>query len=150
MNFTPRHLMFFSITGLFISLIVHLLAVFNIYIVSNIVVLILTAGIIFVWLQSSKYLKLMHEQNETSNPWKMAFDICPAWLKYSIYFLIIYALFNFARTMSFIGGEGYINTNISSDKLRGISGFWLAFYAFGVSIAYAVFVKEKMTNGSEK
>jgi hypothetical protein len=138
MNLSVRHLMIVSIAGFFISLIVHILAVLNIYAPPNFVTILLTAGIIIIWLESSKNVKRVFRQNEAVNPWKNAFAVCPARIKYLTCFLILYAFINFVFIMSFKSGEGYIDASISFQKLRGISGFWLAFYALGLSVGYSI------------
>ena len=138
MNLSVRHLMIVSIAGFFISLIVHILAVLNIYTPPNFVTILLTAGIIIVWLESSKNVRRVFKQNEAVNPWKKAFAVCPVPIKYLTCFLILYALINFGFIRSFKGGEGYIDASISFQKVRGISGFWLAFYALGLSIGYSI------------
>lgn len=138
MNLSVRHLMIVSTAGFFVSLIVHVLAVLNIYAPPNFVTILLTAGIIIIWLESSKNVKRVFKQNEAVNPWTNAFAVCPAPIKYLTCFLILYAFINFGFIMSFKGGEGYIDASISFQKVRGISGFWLAFYALGLSVGYSI------------
>lgn len=138
MNISPRQLIIISAIGFGISLVVHLLAVFDLYLVPNTVIMVLTAGILIVWLQSSKNLKAMHKSHPDQHPWKTVFNLCPEWAKYLLYFFIIYAIINFALTMSFGRSDSYANFDISQNKLRGLSGFWLAFYSLGMIFGYAL------------
>jgi len=138
MNISPIQLIILSIAGLLISLAIHLLTVLNIYLVSNTIIMILTAGVLIVWLQSSRNLKQLYKSNSGLHPWKAAFKLCPVWAKYLTYFIIIYAIFNFALSMSFKSEGGYIDLTVSQSKLRGLSGFWMAFYTIGLAFGYAV------------
>ena len=138
MNLSSTAMIILSAFGLLISIGIHLLAVLNIYLVPNSVIFVLTAGALLAWLQSSRNMKTLHLANTDLHPWKAAFKSCPPWLKYLTYFLFIYALFNFAMVMSFKGGDGYLNFVISQKKLRGLSGFWIAFYGLGLSSAMAL------------
>lgn len=143
MNLSAKPMIILSVAGLLVSIGIHLLAVLNIYLIPNSLVFVLTAGALLAWLQSSRNMKTLHQAHPDLHPWKAAFKSCPPWLKYLTYFLFIYALFNFAMVMSFKGGDGYLNFIISQKKLRGLSGFWIAFYGLGLSSAMALRSDEK-------
>lgn len=138
MNLSSTAMIILTAAGLLISIGIHLLAVLNIYLVPNPVIFALTAGALLAWLQSSRNMKTLYQAHPDLHPWKAAFQSCPTWLKYLTYFLFIYALFNFAMIMSFKGGEGYLNFVISQKKLRGLSGFWIAFFGLGLSSTMAL------------
>ncbi|MEJ2546101.1 MAG: hypothetical protein P8Y99_18715 [Calditrichaceae bacterium] len=121
-----------------LSLIIHLIASFDWYQVSNTVIMILTAGILMVWLQSSKNLKVLHKGYPDQHPWKTVFTLCPEWTKYLLYFFIIYAVLNFSLMMSFGSGDEYLDFTVSQNKLSGLSGFWMAFYVFGLLLGHAL------------
>ena len=146
MSISSKQLIIVSAIGFVLSFIIHLSAILNLYQVSNTVIMILTAGILIVWLQSSKNLKAMHKSHPDQHPWKTVFNLCPEWAKYLLYFFIIYAIINFALTMSFGRSDSYVNFDISQNKLRGLSGFWLAFYSLGMIFGYALNIHLKNSN----
>jgi len=53
-------------------------------------------------------------------------------------FFHFYAVLNFALMMSFGSSNNYLNFEVSQSKLRGLSGFWMAFYALGLVFGYAL------------
>ena len=138
MNLSPKQLIILSAIGLVFSILIYLLAAFNLYLVSNTVIMIFTAGILLVWLQSSKNLKVLHKAFPDQHPWKKVISLCPEWAKYFLYFVFIYAILNFALMMNFGSGEDYMNFNVSQQKLIGISGFWIAFYTLGIVLGYVL------------
>ncbi len=138
MNISSKQLIIQSVIGFVLSLIIHLIAIFNLYEVPNIIIIILTAGVLLVWLQSSKNLKILHKAYPDQHPWKTVFTICPNWIKYILYFFIIYAILNFSLKMSFDNGDEYLNFDVSQNKLSGLSGFWLAFYMLGLIFGCAL------------
>ena len=73
------------------------------------------------------------------------FSFCPEWTKYFLYFFIIYAVLNFGLMMSFGSGDDYLDFNVSQHKLSGLSGFWLAFYVFGLIFGYALWIHQNNT-----
>lgn len=146
MNISPKQLIIISVIGFSISMVVHLLTVFNFYLVPNTVIMILTAGILLVWLQSSKNLKVLQKAQSNQHPWKTVFTLCPEWAKYLLYFFVVYAILNFAIMMSFDGNSGYINFKVSQNKLSGLSGFWMVFYIAGLIFGYALNIHLKNPN----
>ena len=46
-------------------------------------------------------------------------------------------------------GDGYIDLDVANYKIRGISGFWLAFYMFGIAMGKAVQEILKSDDGME-
>ena len=145
MNISPIQLILLSAFGFMLSLVIHLLALLNLYLVPNTAIMILTAGILLVWLQSSKNLKILHQAYPDQHPWKTVFNICPEWVKYILYFFIIYAILNFALMMSFGSGDKYLNFDISHSKLRGLSGFWMVFYVLGLIFGYVLRIHSNNT-----
>lgn len=140
---TGKQLALFSGVALILSLLIHLLAVLQIYQASAGVIFLLSLGILFTWLQASAQIKIFKLRDEQKNPWKEAWKLCPGWMKYLLYFMILYALFNFALSVQPDHTPGYINTSVSPAKLRGISGFWLVFYMFGLNIGYAALLRDQ-------
>jgi len=146
MNISPIQLIIFAAVGFICSIIVHVLAALNLYTVSNTVIMILSAGILIVWLQSSKNLKTIYKSIPEKHPWKSIFSYCPDWAKYLFYFFLLYAVINFGLTMSFGKGDDFLNFEVSQVKIRGISGFWIAFYLLGIIFGYALKIHQMEEN----
>lgn len=138
MNIYPGALAGLSLAGFVLSLAIHLLTVTQVYLVPNFIIFVLTAGILMVWLSSSRLLKNMQSDHDMINAWKWVFSSAAAWLKYLTVFFIAYAVVNFAMSVSTQPAGGYIDLDVSQQKLRGLSGFWLAFYALGFLIGRGV------------
>lgn len=135
-NLNPRAFLAFSGSGFIISLFVHFLTLTSLYIVSNITIMALTTGMFLAWLQGSKMLKEIYKKHENNHPLKQIMISCPSWLKYTFYFIIIYSVINFAVSVKLPADQSFFNFRVSDNKLRGISGFWLAFYAFGFLVNF--------------
>jgi hypothetical protein len=138
MNISPKQLIILSVIGFVTSLVIHLIAIFDWYQISNTIIMILTAGILLVWLQSSKNLRVLHKAYPDHHPWKSVFTFCPEWAKYLLYFFILYAVLNFALIMSFGSGDNYLDFTVSQGKLSGLSGFWMVFYVLGLILGFAL------------
>jgi len=136
MNIPVKYLMFVSLAGFVLSLLIHLVTWANLYLISNFTVMIFTAGILIVWLQSSHIIREMNSHDRHPNPWRHIFALCPLWLKYITFFLIVYGVLNFILSAEFNGGNRWIDLQVSRYKIRGISGIWMAFYAIGFVVAY--------------
>jgi len=143
MNLSSRQLIALSGFGFVLSLIIHLMAIFDWYQVPNTIIMILTAGVLLVWLQSSKNLKILQKAYPDQHPWKTLFTMGPEWIKYLLYLFIIYAVLNFALMMSFGSGNNYLNFEVSQSKLRGLSGFWIAFYVLGLVNGFTLLIHSK-------
>ena len=123
-----------------VALILHLLIVLMIYHPGTMISMPVTAGMIFSWLYTSRVIKdLNHEKKVT---WQNIKIVLPFWLKYALYFFIIYAFINFVIALSLESGHGWVELQLDHDKLRGISGFWVLFYATGFSAAW---IKNKIS-----
>ena len=138
MNLSPFQLLYFSILGFAASLVIHIMTVMHLYLVSTSIMMIITAGVLIVWLQTSKNMKSTLSKNTDIHPWKFIVQNCPGWMGYFLYFLIVYAIANFALVMNFSTGSGYIDLSVSQPKLRGLSGFWLVFYMLGIMSGQAL------------
>ena len=142
-HLSGKQLVVISAVGMVLSLTFHLLTVLNIYLMPNSIILILSIGMLFAWFQSSRQIRIFKEDDDQNNPWRKAWSFCPLWIKYMTYFFALYSLLNFVVSLEPDQTLGYINTSVSQAKLRGISGFWLAFYMFVVSIGYAAIQRDK-------
>ncbi len=133
---TAKQLMMISSGGLVFSLIFHVLAVLNIYSAAVLIIMTLTAGILFVWFEAGAQIKQFQQQAGGPSPWHSAVKLCPVWLKHLTIIFVLYAFINFAANMETNSSSGYLNFNVSWARMRIISGFWLAFYMYGVSAGY--------------
>lgn len=147
MNIPVKYLMWASLGGFVLSLLIHFLTWANLYLVSNFTVMVFTAGILIVWLQSSRTVKEIEPDEVHGNSWSRLFSLCPAWLKYLTFFLIIYGVLNFILSAEFHSGNRWIDLQVSRNKVRGISGIWMAFYAVGFVVGY---VRNSMPRGEIK
>ena len=135
--------MMISTGGLAVSLIFHILAFLKIYNSAVIIIITLTGGILFVWFEAGGQIKKFNREKMDAAPWRAAVELCPAWLRYLTIFFIFYALFTFATNVETQPTDGYLNFNISWARMKIISGFWLAFYMYGVSIGYVSLRRDK-------
>lgn len=129
-----------------ISLIFHILIIFSIYYPGNYLSLPLTAGMIFSWLYTSAAIKdIGAAQKEFSFNFFLS-KLHPLH-SYGLIFLLLYALFNFVKTFTTDNGTGWVDFDPGYHKLRGISGFWLLFYALGLTASY---LKVVLFKGEQK
>ncbi len=142
MKISPKQLLYFSVIALAVSLVIHILTVLKIYLIPVSVIYILVIGVIISWLQSRTFLKMLSEENQTHHPWSLVFNNCPPWHKYLTYFLFIYALINFGFAVSTPSDDvqQYVNFDPAQPKLRIITGFFLAFYAYSAVIGRATMI----------
>ncbi|HGY55074.1 MAG TPA: hypothetical protein ENK44_05190 [Caldithrix abyssi] len=134
-NMKLRYLLISAISGLAVSLIIHFLTMFNVYKAPGWLLLSITGWMFLVWMATSGYIKQIGQMDDVRNPWKEAMRHCPDWLEYLTYFFIVYAIINFALSLSFEPTEGFFNLDVPRHKIRGLSGFWLAFFSTGIAIA---------------
>jgi hypothetical protein len=127
-----------------ISLLLHLLIVLSVYFPDGIITLVFSVGMFFSWLIISRVFRELVDQNPEFNLLQF-FRAFPPIFKYVLSFYAFYALINFTLTFSVETGTGWVEFNLSPDKLRGISGFWPFFYLFAFSV-----LKQKTNNGTLK
>ncbi len=147
MKMNTRKLMILSAVGFALSFLVHFLTLTNVYLISNYVVLALTIGILIVWLQSSENIKWLTAQDHEVNPFSKMLRLSPVWVKYFLAFIVLYSLLNFAASVETKPNSGLFDFSVTRQKVRGISGIWLAFYTFGMVAAYA---RRKMEQHKQK
>ena len=140
---TSKQLLLISAGGLIISLVLHVLAVLKIYNSAIVLIITLTGGILFVWFEAGGQIKKFQKEGATSASWRTAAALCPAWLKYLTIFFIFYAVFNFTANVETQPSDGYLNFNISWARMKIISGFWMAFYMYGIAAGYVSLKREE-------
>ncbi len=90
--------------------------------------LLLTAGMVGGWLLSSRYFKEMHQAEGDWHPLRLIGQYAPFWLSALTVFFLLYAVLNMGMM---------IRTRWEGSNLRGVSGFWLFFYALTILVGYA-------------
>lgn len=123
-------------TAFCLSLLLHLLIVTMTFYPGNVLSMPVTAGMLISWLYASRTIKDIYNDGKSSLPFKSILLKLPQTLRYILLFLTFYALINFITTLSADTGGGWVDLNLSHDKLRGISGFWILFYAMGYAAAF--------------
>ena len=111
------------------SLLLHLLIVTRTYRPGFELVMFLTGMMVLAWLYASQTIKTLTDYYPGQNPWRLLFRESPDFLKYGLGFLTLYALVNLFISLSADTGSGYVNLTILFRKLRGLSGFWILFFA---------------------
>jgi len=123
--------------GLFLSLLVHLSALFGQPIPWANRVWGLHVGIFVVWIPTVIVANVLTSDVDRRNWWRSALRGCPEWYRYFMYGLFGYALINFAifilRTM------GAPRTGGLSEEVNliGFSGHWMVFYAAALGVLWS-------------
>lgn len=120
----------------FIGLTLHLLIVLMIYYPGNFISMPLTGGMFLAWLFTSSTIKNLHGAEPPKMSLKDIVQKLPRILRYTLLFFSFYAAINFIITLSVNASQGWVDLDLSHDKLRGISGFWMLFYGLGYAAAY--------------
>ncbi len=122
---------------LLVSLGLHLGVAFRLCFPGPFLVFPLTAGLFFAWLYSSRIISdTIRRAPENESPFAFLASFIPAGLKYPLIFLLLYALSNFFMSLApASSGGGLFDLTIDPHKLRGLSGFWMFFYALAAVMA---------------
>jgi len=102
----------------------------------------MTAAMVVIWLLSSRLFKQLHQNQPALPPVKVLRSNTPGWLPFFVAFVGLYAVFNMGMM---------IRTRWAGNNLRGISGFWIFFFAFGLLISWAkINQQHKVQNAHSK
>ncbi len=117
-----------------ISVGLHLGVAFSFYYPGSLVVGPLTAGMFLAWLFSSRLIAaIIRATPDDASPFAYLGSLIDPLYKYPLIFILLYALSNFFMSLSPApAGSGLFDLNITPQKLRGLSGFWIFFYALAV------------------
>jgi hypothetical protein len=118
--------------ALLVSIALHVLITFSVYLPDNIITMPLTGGMFFGWLYSSAVLKDISATQKNFSFKSLISYIHPL-LKYSLILLAVYAFFTFFNTFSAQSNDSWLDFNLDYSRLRGISAFWLLFYMVGLA-----------------
>lgn len=136
------------------SILIHVLVLMRYYHPGLIMVSFLTFTMFLAWLYSSYRIKRLPAYYPGENPWRLAFRKSPDVWRFSVGFVILYALINLFMSLSADSGPGFFNTDIPFHKLRGLSGFWMAFFALAslaqVTVKRLIKRKNRMEKGCDK
>lgn len=132
-----------ALSGTLLCMAIHLIVVLKIFNIPKLIVMLLTIGMIFLWLQTSRYIKNLSDEMKITHPWKHTFSQVPDWIKYLLYFFVVYAVLNFIVAVDARPSEGFFDFDVSQSKLRGLSGFWIVFYYLAVLVGYGLTQIEK-------
>lgn len=131
-----------------ISLIFHLLCVLKIFYPDSFFTLPLTAGMVFSWLFSSSVIKDKKTANENLS-YRELFGKIPFILRTFTLISMGYGIINFFTHMSVREEEGWVDFDLSHEKLSGLSGFWIAFYMIGLCAAWLKNINSFNSVGTE-
>jgi hypothetical protein len=110
------------------SLAVHLLIFKGVSNLPGFIDISLTVGMVVAWLLTSKFLKELQRAQPDVHPVRLITANAPMSLSFLTGFFMLYAIINMGMM---------IRTNWQGSNIRGVSGFWLFFYALAVMVSWA-------------
>jgi hypothetical protein len=123
-----RSFTLFSASGFALSLLVHILGLFNIPPFFGWFALLLHFGI-FVALFGVVVAYFRLRRSEGKGFWKQALRASPSWMKWIFLLFFVYAIANFMTFWNkLLNLSGKSSGEIMAIVLRGFSGHWLFFY----------------------
>jgi hypothetical protein len=125
---------------LLVSLSVHLLIFKGVNDIPGFVDMSLTAGMVIAWLLTSKFLKELHRAQPDEHPVRLVTQNAPLALLVLTGFFMLYAVINMGMM---------IRTNWQGSNIRGVSGFWLFFYALAIVVSWARWRQDRMHSQSQ-
>jgi hypothetical protein len=130
-----RSFALFSVFGFVLSLVVHILGLFNKAPFFSWFAFLLHFGIFVALLgAAATYFRL--RQSEGKDFWKRALRASPVWMRWMLFLFFIYAVANFFWFWNKLFNlSGKSSDEIMAIVLRGFSGHWLFFY-FGIFIVF--------------
>jgi hypothetical protein len=130
-----RSFTIFSVFGFALSLVVHILGLFNKVSFFGWLAFLLHFGI-FVALLGAGVTYFQLRQSEGKDFWKRALRASPVWMRWMLLLFLFYAVANFFMFWNKLFNlHGKSSDEIMAIVLRGFSGNWLFFY-FGIFIVF--------------
>jgi hypothetical protein len=128
-------------SGFFLSLYIHIISLLGIPSPFGATTWGLHVGIFLIWFPAVMVSMKMMQGVPRKDFWKVALVGCPPWMRYAVYAVFGYAIFNFVIFMSIVGptGKHQLNDTPPPAVLRGFSGHWLAFYGAGFGLLYSAY-----------
>jgi len=124
-------LLFISFIGFILSLVIHVLSIFEIQWISENLVLLMHLVLIPLFC-ANPIIKKRYESKGITNFVKTSQDTCPEWMKLTSGLLIIYSVLILGYSLI---AKYYMKTG-SNHLIRGFSGLLIAEYAFLFSLYY--------------
>jgi hypothetical protein len=130
-----RSFALFSASGFVLSLVVHILGLFNKTSFFGWLALLLHFGIFVALLGVVvTYFRLRHQKEKGF--WKRALRASPVWMRWMLPLFFIYAVVNFFMFWNKLFNlNGKSSDEVMAILLRGFSGHWLFFY-FGIFMVF--------------
>jgi hypothetical protein len=130
-----RSFTLFSASGFVLSLVVHILGLFNKAPFFGWFAFLLHFGI-FVALLGAAVLFFRLRKSEGKGFWKRALRASPVWIRWMLLLFLVYAIANFFIFWNeLLNLRGKSSDEVMAIVLRGFSGHWLFFY-FGIYIVF--------------
>jgi len=136
-------LMFISVIGLALSVIVHLCSLFRICEPSRGLMILISVGIVIVLYPALIIRRTIRKELSIENFNEAMFDACPKWLVIINGSFIIYAL----GGLIFLVFKKHF-TNSTANDFRAFSGHWMVFYSLPFTILYCCRRLKKRLLGS--
>jgi hypothetical protein len=135
-------LLFFAclaVIGLILSLVAHLCGLFGLQQPLEEATWGLHVGIFAVSLPAVLVATQIGKEFKQKDFWKAALRGCRPWMRWLVYGLLGYAVFNFVRFV--INTQGQVPND--DEAFVGFSGHWMFFYAVAAAILYSAYVVRK-------
>jgi len=137
MKLTTRILLLMAATGLGLSILSHISALFHANGPLGDNAWILHVGIFVVWVPTSLAFRNLSKGVPSRDRWKAALRGCPDWMKYMTYGFFAYAVVNFAIFMALEPAGNPTAGPMPPLTVRGFSGHWMAFYSVAFAVLYS-------------
>jgi hypothetical protein len=127
-------LVFLALTGLVVSLSVHIAALMGILILPSGYFSLLHIGIFVVFFPAVAVSQKLVGNTRRSDFWKAILRWAPDWMRNMVYVFMVYAMVNFAIFMVNVESHSRLSGPV---EWRGASGHWMAFYSAAFAILYS-------------
>ena len=131
--------MVLAMTGLLLSLAVHIASILGLPIPGGKLVWSLHIGIFVVWLPAVLVGSRINRGKRRNELWKSVLAGFPNWMRYAGYALFGYALANFIWCYAVMQSGTPSEANPPLAEIRLFSGHWLVFYAAGFAILLSAY-----------
>lgn len=126
-----------SAGGLVLSIVVHILAWFDVPSPLGRHTWLLHVGIFVVWLPAVFVAQRLTREYKAKDTWKALLRGSPPWMQRMTQSFFLYALVNFFVFMIADKPADTTGPEMSSVTLRGFSGHWIAFYSAALAVLYS-------------
>ncbi len=138
MDTNIQNLIRLAFLGWIVSFALHVLSIFNITILTDIIPMVLFILLIFLYLQVSRRLRELVRGSEDEPIWKKLYVNTPEWLKWISGSLALYAAINFILFYIKTDAPGWVSFNVPAAKIRIVSGFLMALFSLAFAAMYSL------------